>query len=68
MAIDGKGEMYVTSVYRKETNKGHFMNAHGECPERYKVGMIRGLIDWTHKISFYQYELVKSTNLIKPNV
>ena len=27
------------------------MNARGECPERYKVGMIRGLIDRTHKIS-----------------
>ena len=49
--IDSNGETYVTSVYRKETNKGHFMNARGECPERYKVGMIRGLIDRTHKIS-----------------
>ena len=27
------------------------MNAHGECPERYKVGMIRGVINRTHKIS-----------------
>ena len=51
VAIDSNGESYVTSVYRKETNKGHFMNARGECPERYKVGMIRGLIDRTHKIS-----------------
>ena len=51
VAIDSNGETYVTSVYRKETNKGHFMNARGECPERYKVGMIRGLIDRTHKIS-----------------
>ena len=51
VAIDSNGETYVTSVYRKETNKGHFMNARGECPERYKVGMSRGLIDRTHKIS-----------------
>ena len=51
VAIDSNGESYVTSVYRKETNKGHFMNARGECPERYEVGMIRGLIDRTHKIS-----------------
>ena len=41
VAIDGNGEMYVTSVYRKKTNRGYFMNAHDECPERYKVGMIR---------------------------
>ena len=34
-----------------QTCVGHFMNARGECPERYKVGMIRGLIDRTHKIS-----------------
>ena len=51
VAIDSNGETYVTSVYRKETNKGHFMNARGEWPERYKVGMIRSLIDRTHKIS-----------------
>ena len=51
VAIDSNGETYVTSVYRKENNKGHFMNGRGECPERYKVGMIRGLIDRTHKIS-----------------
>ena len=51
VAIDSNGETYVPSVYRKETNKGHFMNARGECPERYKVGMICGLIDRTHKIS-----------------
>ena len=51
VAIDSNGETYVTSVYRKETNKGHFMNARGECPERYKIGMIRGLIDRAHKIS-----------------
>ena len=50
VAVDGSGERYVTTVYRKPTNSGAYMNAIGECPSRYKKGMIKALIHRTFKI------------------
>ena len=35
---------YRTSVYRKPTNLGQTLNAHSECPSRYKTSVIRAFI------------------------
>ena len=41
IAIDGQTDTYVTSVYRKPTDTGRCLNSISECPERYKVSVIR---------------------------
>ena len=41
IAIDRQTDTYVTSVYRKPTDAGRCLNAASECPERYKVSVIR---------------------------
>ena len=42
--FDCLGNRYITSEYRKATNTGAYMNAGGECPERYKTYMMKALI------------------------
>ena len=50
VSVDGQGESYITTVYRKPTSCGAYMNAVGDCPERYKRSMMSGLIHRTYKI------------------
>ena len=51
VSVDGNGTVYTTSVYKKETNQGNYINAMSECPDRYKDGTIYGLINRAFKIS-----------------
>ena len=48
--VDGNGEDYVTSVYKKPTHSGKYLNAHSECPERYKTATVRALVRRIFKI------------------
>ena len=49
--VDAGGNNIVTSVFKKATNAEVYLNAESECPQRYKDGMINGLIHRTFKIS-----------------
>jgi hypothetical protein len=49
--VDGSCGTYTTSVFKKPTNTGAYLNANSECPERYKSGTITALIHRTYKIS-----------------
>jgi len=53
--IDGK---YHTSVYRKATNTGDCLNAISECPERYKISVIRTYIKraYTHSTDWMSFD------------
>jgi hypothetical protein len=50
VAIDGSTGRYVTSLHRKTTNPGFYLNARSECPDRYKTGTVHALIHRTYKI------------------
>jgi Ser-tRNA(Ala) deacylase AlaX len=47
--IDGSGEDYITTVYRKPTDTGKCLNPAGECPDRYKISVIRAYLHRAHK-------------------
>ena len=49
--IDGSSGQYITSVYKKPTNNGTYLNAKSECPEMYKIGTVRALIHRAYKNS-----------------
>ena len=51
VSIDGSTGAYRTSIYKKKTDSGKVLNGSSECPERYKTGMIRTLIQRSYKIS-----------------
>ena len=47
--IDGQSDNYETSVYRKNTDAGRCLNADSECPQRYKLSVIKSYIRRAHK-------------------
>ena len=49
--ISSKNDNFETSVYRKQTFTGLFMNFRSFLPETYKLGLISTLIDRIYKIS-----------------
>ena len=51
VSVEEKDGKYETSVYKKPTDPGVYLNFKSECPERYKEGTIRNLIHRTYKIS-----------------
>ena len=53
VTIDQSQGTLHTSVYRKPTNPGIYLNPNSECPARYKEGTIKALIHRTFKISSY---------------
>lgn len=42
--VDTENNMFKTTVHRKATNTGSCLNAHSECPSRYKISVIRSFI------------------------
>jgi len=38
--VDGNGNSYVTSTYRKPTSTGTYLNPDSECPDRYVTGTV----------------------------
>ena len=45
---------FCTTVYKKPTDPGIYINSKSECPDRYKDGAIKNLIHRTRKISSSQ--------------
>lgn len=44
VSVSAPSQQFSTSVYRKATNTGHCLDGRSECPERYKLGVIRAYI------------------------
>ena len=42
--VDTSGNQVKTTVYRKPTDVGRCLNAVSECPDRYKISVIKGFI------------------------
>ena len=63
--VEGTEDGFSTSVFRKPTSSGSYLNAKSECPERYKDGMIHGLILRTHKISSTWSSFHQELNTLK---
>ena len=59
---------FTTSVYKKETNKGIYIHARSESPDRYKVNTIKNMINHTKKVcspqTFHQPLLCLSRHLL----
>ena len=47
--IDSNDGQYTTSVFRKKTNLGKCLNALSECPQRYKLSVIRAYLRRAHR-------------------
>ena len=48
--VNAEEGCFTTSVYKKETNKGIYIHARSECPDRYKINTIKNMINRTKKI------------------
>lgn len=55
--IRNEDNEYVTSVYRKPTDLGKCLNPISECPDRYKISVIRASLHRAHKTCSSQQEL-----------
>ena len=52
VSIEKSGtENFKTDVFKKPTDPGVYLNSISECPDRYKEGTIKNLINRTYKIS-----------------
>ena len=49
--VDCSSGNFVTSVYRKPTDAGIYLNAKSECPLRYKKSILIGFLKRAHKVS-----------------
>jgi hypothetical protein len=49
--VDCSSGNFVTSVYRKPTDAGIYLNAKSECPLRYKKSVLIGFLKRAHKVS-----------------
>ena len=66
--VNAKDGGFTTSVYKKETNKGIYIHARSESPDRYKVNTIKNMINHTKKVcspqTFHQPLLCLSRHLL----
>ena len=49
--VSANGDKFITKVYKKPTDKGWCLNGKSECPDRYKISVIRTYIRRAYKIS-----------------
>ena len=62
--INAEDGCFTTLVYKKETNKGIYIHAPSECPDRYKINTIKNMINRKKKICSLQ-AFHQSINLLK---
>ena len=69
--ITSKNGSFQTSVFRKETFTGLFMNFRSFLPQTYKLGLITTLIDRVYKISYnriiFNFEMKKVKEYLGKN-
>ena len=64
VSINGETGNVTTTVFRKPTSSGLYLNARSECPERYKESTIKALIHRTYKICS-EGNVEQSINVLK---